>query len=110
MGSAVTVSPDPADPKNLRSDGEPASNGYLGEFRRGPALFVLYAIPTDRSAYPNQPGHYLIDCFDPIGPGEVCRFSNDPAESPIWRGSWRGDEWCSWILERARARIADPDA
>ncbi|MFC3493348.1 hypothetical protein [Glycomyces rhizosphaerae] len=108
MGSALTVSPDPADPQSLRSDGEPASIGYLGEFRRGHVLFVVYAIPLDQGRYPNRPAHFLIDCFDPVGPGEVCRFTIDPTDTPDWRGSWRGDEWCPWILERARALIADP--
>lgn len=108
MGRPATVSPDPADPKSLRSDGEPASSGYLGEFRRGHVLFVVYEIPLDQSRYPNRPAHFLIDCYDPIGPGEVCRFTNDPTDTPDWRGSWNSDEWCPWILKRARALIADP--
>lgn len=107
MGTATTVGPDPADPANRRSDGEPASSGYLGEFRRGHVLFVVYAVPLDQSRCPNRPAHYLVDCYDPVGPGEVCRFTGDPSDTPAWRGSWRGDPWCPWILERARALIAD---
>lgn len=72
-----------------RSDGEPASNGYLGEFRRGPVLFVVYAIPLDQGRYPSCPAHFLIDCFDPIGPGEVCRFTDDPTDTPPRGRSYR---------------------
>ena len=105
-GFAAPVSPDPADPKSRRSDGEPASVGYLGEFRRGHVLFIVYAIPLDQSRYPNRPARYLVDCYDPIGPGEVCRFTDTRSDAPTWRGSWRGDRWCPWILTCARAVIA----
>lgn len=60
---------------------------------------------------------------DGVGPHEVCRFTLDGDEAAesgarkagglkaegfqvTWRGCWNGDQWCPWLLERARALIS----
>jgi hypothetical protein len=106
---AKTMTASEEGPYNLRSDGEPGIHGHLGWFRRGPAVFSVYEIPSDRGRYPNGPTVYLIDVNDGAGARECCRFTDDPEDPPIWNGAWNNDEWCPWILKRARALIADPD-
>ena len=66
---------------------------FLGEFRRGPANFLVYR---------TEPGAYRVDCRDSLnaGPSEVCRFTVDGA--PVWRGAWNGDQWCDWITAQTR--------
>ncbi|MDN3239587.1 hypothetical protein [Glycomyces tritici] len=76
----------------------------LGKFRRHPVEFFVIVIPMP----PGTPVTYRVECDDGVGPHEVCRFSDATEEPVIWRGSWQGDEWCSWILGRARALVADP--
>jgi hypothetical protein len=94
---------------NLHSEGEPGIHGHLGWFRRGPAVFSVYEIPPDRGRYPNGPTIYLIDVNDGADARECCRFTDDPEDAPEWNGAWNNDEWCPWILKRARALIAAPD-
>jgi len=106
---AKTMAASDEGPYNLRSDGEPGIHGHLGWFRRGPAVFSVYEIPPDRGCYPNGPTIYLIDVNDGAGARECCRFTDDPEDPPIWNGAWNNDEWCPWILKRARALIANPD-
>jgi hypothetical protein len=98
-----------------RSDGGLSTVGFLGDFARGHALFSLFRLGPDQSQYPNGPCEYLVDCDDGVGPHEVCRFSVDESErrgsklgefDVVWRGSWKGDQWCGWIMGRVRALIA----
>lgn len=68
---------------------------FLGEFKRGPAIFFIYRTAPDT---------YRIDFRDNGGgPSKVCEFTADTA--PRWRGAWNGDEWCSWIEAQARSVI-----
>jgi hypothetical protein len=98
-----------------RSDGGLSTVGFFGDFARGHALFSLYRLGPDQSQYPNGPCEYLVDCDDGVGPHEVCRFSVDESERDgsklgefdvVWRGSWKGDQWCGWIMGHVRALIA----
>ncbi|MDN3240079.1 hypothetical protein [Glycomyces tritici] len=95
-----------------RSDGGSSTLGLLGDFARGHALFSLYRLGPD---LPDGACGYLIDCDDGVGPHEVCRFIDEPAEpvdrntegfQVVWRGAWKNDQWCPWILKRARSLIA----
>ena len=116
MAETATASAEqPESRPGRRSDGGLAAVGFLGDFVRGPALFTAYRLGPDQGRYPNGPCEYLVDCDDGVGPREVCRFSDEGAEDespetaafePVWRGAWNGDEWCDWIMERARAFIA----
>jgi hypothetical protein len=38
----------------------------------------------------------------------ICQFFDEPEPAPEWLGAWKGDEWCHWILDRARGLIAEP--
>ncbi|HLU27442.1 MAG TPA: hypothetical protein VKZ65_03315 [Glycomyces sp.] len=78
---------------------EPLGPGgtYLGEFRRGPAVFTVFALRRGERV--------RVDCDDGNGPGEVCVFADEPDSEPRWHGAWNGDEWCPWIEAEAR-RIA----
>lgn len=89
---------------------------YIGEFRRGPAIFTVFRIAV-------KPDRYRVMCSDGNGPGPVCVFtdrsaSDNPASDdhsaaePRWHGAWNGDEWCPWIeaearkvIERLRTRV-----
>lgn len=73
------------------------ADGYLGEFRRGPAVFTV----VQRC----ETSVYRVDCNDGNGPSKVCEFSEHPSVSPHWHGAWRGDEWCAWIEFQARKII-----
>ncbi|RRS00485.1 hypothetical protein [Glycomyces terrestris] len=84
-------------------------DGYLGDFRRGPAVFTLYHLGADHPARPNRITVYLVDVDDGAGPRECCRFTDDSEDVPEWSIAWRGDAWCPWILEQSRALIAEPD-
>ncbi|GAA1689073.1 hypothetical protein GCM10009830_40790 [Glycomyces endophyticus] len=97
------------DPYNLRSDGKPGVDGYVGDFRRGPAAFTLYSLGADHPGRPNRIIGYLLDVDDGAGPRECCRFTDDPEDVPEWSGAWQGDQWCAWLLEQCRALIADPE-
>lgn len=105
----TSASPDPEDRWNLRSDGEPGVDGHLGSFRRAPAVFSVYQVSPVPHRFTPGPAEYLVDVDDGVGPRECCRFTDDPEDVPDWNGRWNGDEWCTWILEQARARIADPE-
>jgi hypothetical protein len=98
------------DPYNLRSDGKPGIDGYLGDFRRGPATFTLYHLGLDHPARPERINAYLVDVDDGAGPRQCCRFTDDPEDVPEWGLAWEGDEWCPWIIEQCRAFIAEPEA
>ncbi|GAB3659183.1 hypothetical protein [Glycomyces tarimensis] len=75
-----------------------AEPAYLGEFRRGPAIFTVFALPgSDR---------LRVDCNDGNGPSEVCTFMSD--QHPAWRGAWNGDDWCPWIEAEARRIAREP--
>ncbi|PRY57924.1 hypothetical protein [Glycomyces artemisiae] len=106
MGEAVVAGDDPY---NLRSDGKPGVDGYLGDFRRGPAVFTLYDLGPD---YPGRAGRvtdYLLDVDDGAGPRECCRFTDDAEDVPVWSRAWKGDAWCPWIMQQCEALIKDPD-
>jgi hypothetical protein len=85
-------------------DQSPDDEHRLGKFRRGPAEFSVVFTATP----PSTPSVYRVDCDDGVGPREVCRFGDDPAEPAIWRGAWNGDEWCDWIMAQARELVARP--
>jgi hypothetical protein len=106
MGETTSASDE--GPYNLRSDGEPGIHGYLGDFRRDPAVFTLYEIPPDRGRYPNGPTVYLLDVDDGAGARECCRLTDDPGDRPVWNRNWKGDEWGPWIMERIEALIEHP--
>ncbi|WP_335991251.1 hypothetical protein [Glycomyces sp. MUSA5-2] len=96
------------DPYNLRSDGKPGVDGYLGDFSRGPAVFTLYRLGSD-------PGRarkivdYLLDVDDGAGPRECCRFTDDPEDVPEWAPAWSGDPWCPWLMDQCSILIAELD-
>lgn len=96
------------DPYNFRSDGKPGIDGYLGDFRRGPAVFTLYSLGSQPAQVPTVTD-YLLDVDDGAGPRECCRFTDDSEDVPEWGPGWAGDAWCPWILEQCRALIAEPD-
>lgn len=75
-------------------------DAYLGEFRRGPAVFAVFRF---------DPGSYRVECDDGNGPSAVCRLSDHPGDEPRWHGAWNGDRWCAWIEAQARKVIADPE-
>ncbi|WP_112138524.1 hypothetical protein [Glycomyces dulcitolivorans] len=87
------------------AESHPDSDGWLGDFRRGPAVFSLYREP----AHPLAPAEYRIECNDGAGPRVICRFVDQPDTVPEWVTAWSGDEWCEWILEQARRLIAEPE-
>jgi hypothetical protein len=91
------------DPRNDNPP-EPEGEHCLGKFRRHPAEFSVIFVATP----PDTPAVYRVDCDDGVGPHEVCRFGDDPAEPVIWRGAWQGDQWCAWILRNARELVAKP--
>jgi len=95
-------------PYNLRSDGKPGVDGYLGDFQRGPAVFTLYSLGSQPAQSPRVT-EYLLDVEDGAGPRECCRFTDDPEDVPEWSATWLGDPWCGWILERCNALIDNPD-
>lgn len=97
------------DPYNLRSDGKPGVDGYLGDFRRGPAVFTLYDLGTDFPARKEKVHDYLLDVDDGAGPRECCRFTDDSEDVPEWAPTWLGDAWCPFILLSCKALIAEPD-
>ncbi|WP_335987062.1 hypothetical protein [Glycomyces sp. MUSA5-2] len=105
MGNGVR--PD-KDPYNFRSDGKPGVDGYLGDFRRGPAVFTLYSLGSEPGRTPKIID-YLLDVDDGAGARECCRFTDDPEDVPEWATAWRRDPWCPWILEQCRALIVEPD-
>ncbi|MEU6246540.1 hypothetical protein [Glycomyces sp. NPDC047010] len=96
-------------PYNLRSDGKPGVDGYLGDFRRGPAVFTLYRLGPDHPGRAHKMIAYLLDVDDGAGARECCRFTDDPEDLPEWAATWLGDSWCDWIMERCKALIDNPD-
>ncbi|GAA2264006.1 hypothetical protein GCM10009853_016650 [Glycomyces scopariae] len=91
------------------AEADPGRDGWLGDFRRGPAVFALFQVGPESGGHPLGPPEYRIECNDGAGPREICRFVDEPDPVPEWRGAWRGDEWCPWILDRAHALIARPE-
>lgn len=103
---ASVATPDEG-PYNLRSDGGPGIDGFLGDFHRGPAIFSLYDLgPLHPAAASVRT--YLVDAEDGAGPRECCRFTNDPDDSPEWAPAWNGDPWCAWILDQCPALMGEP--
>lgn len=87
------------------AESHPDSDGWLGDFRRGPAVFALYR----ETGHPLGPAEYRIECNDGVGPKVICRFVDEPEPAPEWVPGWAGDEWCPWILKQARRLIANPE-
>jgi hypothetical protein len=88
-------------PYNLRSDGKPGIDGYIGDFIRGPAVFTLYTLgahPADAA----RVTEYLLDVDDGAGPRECCRFTDESDTVPLWAATWQGDQWCPAILANCR--------
>ncbi|GAB4004073.1 hypothetical protein GCM10029992_47960 [Glycomyces albus] len=75
-------------------------SAYLGEFRRGPAVFAVFRFDRDS---------YRVECNEGNGPSPVCTLTDRPGDELQWYGAWRGDQWCSWIEAEARKIIADPE-
>ncbi|RRS00720.1 hypothetical protein [Glycomyces terrestris] len=97
---------EPADSEPRPEPGShPDSDGWLGDFRRGPAVFSLYR----ETAHPLGPPEYRIECNDGAGPRTICQFFDEPEAVPEWFGAWKRDPWCPWILGRARRLIAEPE-
>lgn len=80
-------------------------DGWLGDFRRGPAVFSAY---KETAAHPLALPEYRIECNDGAGPRVICRFVDEPDAVIEWTGTWQGDPWCPWILTQARRLIAKP--
>ncbi|WP_112135934.1 hypothetical protein [Glycomyces dulcitolivorans] len=93
-------------PYNLRSDGKPGIDGYIGDFLRGPAAFTLYCLGA-HPADPARVNEYLLDVDDGAGPRECCRFFDDSDTVPEWARTWQGDPWCPAIIERCHALIKE---
>jgi hypothetical protein len=72
-------------------------------------VFSVYQVAPVPHQYQPGPAEFLVDVDDGAGARECCRFTDDPEDIPEWNGRWNGDEWGPWILERAKACIADPD-
>lgn len=85
----------------------PSNDGWLGDFRRSPAVFSVHR--ETANPHPFNPPEYRIACNDGAGPRVICRLVDEPEAVPEWVGAWRGDEWCEWILEQARRLIAEPE-
>jgi len=92
-------------PYNLRSDGRPGIDGYLGDFCRGPAVFTLYTLGA-HPADPHRVTTYLVDVEDGAGPRECCRFTDEPDSVPEWASTWRNDPWCPSIMLHCQELIA----
>ena len=85
---------------------DPRDDGWLGDFRRGPAVFSVFQVLPK---HPLRAPEYRITCNDGAGPREICRFFDEPEAIPTWFGAWQNDEWCEWILTNARRLIAKPE-
>ncbi|GAA1671584.1 hypothetical protein GCM10009830_17010 [Glycomyces endophyticus] len=92
-------------PYNLRSDGKPGIDGYIGDFRLGPAVFTLYCLGT-HPADAARITEFLVDVDDSAGPRECCRFTDDSDGVAEWARTWQDDPWCPEILKRCRGLIA----
>ncbi len=77
------------------------TDAYLGEFTRGPAVFVVFRFDDES---------YRVECSDGNGPSPVCRLADDPNVPVAWHGAWNGDRWCKWIEAEARKVVADPES
>ncbi|THV32106.1 hypothetical protein [Glycomyces paridis] len=106
---ARTTFADGEGPYNLRSDGEPGVDGYLGCFRREPVVFSLYQTAPVPHRYTPGPAQYLLDFDDGAGAHECCRFTEDPTEPVEWYGAWAGDEWNDWTMVQCRKLIEHPE-
>ncbi|MEU6858630.1 hypothetical protein AB0B28_07135 [Glycomyces sp. NPDC046736] len=93
--------------ESAKSDPHPDQDGWLGDFRRGPAVFSVHRELS--GAHPLGPSDYRIECNDGAGPRLICRFTDEPEAVPEWLGAWRGDQWCPWILAQAHRLIAAPE-
>lgn len=89
-------------------DRDPDTDGWLGDFHRGPAVFALFRIGPNNGGHPLLPPEYRIECNDGAGPRVICRFTEEPEPVAEWFGAWKNDEWCDWILDQARILIAKP--
>ncbi|WP_026924560.1 hypothetical protein [Glycomyces arizonensis] len=58
-------------------------DAYLGEFRRGPAIFTVFALDKTHNTH-NGNRRIRVDCNDGNGPSEVCTFTlnNAPDTAP----------------------------
>jgi hypothetical protein len=113
MAETTVAFPDPDDEsepaRGGRRDRHPDSDGWLGDFRRGPAVFALFRTGPNNGGHPHLQPEYRIECNDGAGPRMICRFTDEPEAVYEWFGAWRNDEWCDWILQQARRLIANPE-
>lgn len=78
-------------------ESHPDDDGWLGDFRRGPAVFSVFRTGPNNGGHPLIPPEFRITCNDGAGPREICRFTLEPEFAPEWFGAWRNDEWCPWM-------------
>lgn len=71
---------------------------YIGEFRRGPAIFTVFGTGK-------RTGRYRVECDDGTGRTAVCVLTDRAGESPEWEGRWQRDRRRAWIESEARAII-----
>lgn len=109
MGKTTLDAPEPnPERKPARGPGDESDHEHwLGDFRRGPAVFSVHRETT--GAHPLIPPEYRISCNDGAGPRIICRYTDEPEAAPEWFGAWRGDEWCAWILKQTRRLIKQPE-
>jgi hypothetical protein len=96
-----------AESQTIEAEPDPDRDGWLGDFRRGPAVFSLHREAA--TTHPFGPAEYRIECNDGAGPRVICRFVDEPDSVPEWFGAWQRDEWCPWILDQAHRLIAAPE-
>jgi hypothetical protein len=94
------------DPYNFRSDGKPGVDGYIGDFRKGPAVFTLYTLGSDPGRA-ERVTDYLLDVDDGAGQRECCRFTDESDAVAEWAPTWQGDPWCPDLLKRCQALIEE---
>lgn len=80
----------------------------LGRFRHGHLVTFNVCEEPGEDADAIEYRAYATD--GPAGPSLVCYVTPDSEVDPVWRGSWRGDDWCGRIEAQARKIIANATA
>lgn len=75
---------------------------YLGEFKRGLAVFTVFRTAKDSNVI-------RVDCQDSGGgPNPAATFEEGIDDSPYWHGAWNRDRWCPWIITETRKIVKKP--